>query len=292
MRGKGWGYLLLLCQTACGQTCGAAERSQPPHAMDAAQSAQAPRASTSSTITVEIGCGKRFKRQLARLAAGTVSRPLITTDENMNRPVKHAQTQVAAFLMDVAEVTLGEYQLCSACGTCPELKVIDGVDGLEHCTVATNAVERAANCVTYEEAATFCKWVGGRLPTNAEWELAYRGAQNRKFPWGDAAPDRTRAKICFTLPNEECVDAYPGEPPAVARAAGRSPEGIYDLLGNVDEWVTGDPDPARAPRQVLRGGNMQQTSPTTEAELIRDASPKIRLPNFGFRCVMDADKSP
>jgi formylglycine-generating enzyme required for sulfatase activity len=87
--------------------------------------------------------------------------------------------------------------------------------------------------VTWQEAADYCQWLSGklgatvRLPSEAEWELAARGPENLKYPWGNEWDVRAAASA-ETGGRVLAVKSYP---------AGRSPFGAYDMAGNVWEWV-------------------------------------------------------
>ncbi|APR78868.1 Sulfatase modifying factor 1 precursor [Minicystis rosea] len=83
--------------------------------------------------------------------------------------------------------------------------------------------------VNWHDAMSYCRWAGGTLPTEAQWELAARGFEGRRYPWGDADPDETRA--CFALDWNRGTTAAVGTFPL-----GVGPFGNHDLAGNVWEW--------------------------------------------------------
>ena len=106
--------------------------------------------------------------------------------------------------------------------------------------------------VTWREAMAYAASVGGRLPTEPQWEFAARGSQRREYPWGDSEPR------CELLHFGLCDPRGPIE--VMARPDGATPEGIHDLAGNVFEWVM--PvwfEPGRTPvnreSRRLRGGS-------------------------------------
>jgi iron(II)-dependent oxidoreductase len=144
-------------------------------------------------------------------------------------------------------------------------------------------------------AEAFCRWAGRRLPTEAEWEVAAtydpRTGAKRRYPWGNAPPDPTRAHL----------DARAREPLDVAALpAGDSPLGVRQLIGNVWEWTasafTGYPgfacdpyaeysEPWFGSHAVLRGGAW-----TTRARLVDGLWRNFYLPHrsdafAGFRTV-------
>ncbi|MBZ5708035.1 formylglycine-generating enzyme family protein [Nannocystis pusilla] len=202
-----------------------------------------------------------------------------------------------SFALDVDEVTWKDYEACVRGGGCSKV-------ALSRCEVWTGeAFVRGAPlaaeflgedhpvvCATWEQAAAYCAWKRKRLPTEAEWERAARGAEARaQYPWGDAPPSCERAHT------HECG---PATAAVGQRPAGASPEGIHDLAGNASEWVAdwyakqtyrrafnrNPRGPDRGEVKVVRGGSYYDGPGFLRASYRYGLSPQWGYGTVGFRC--------
>jgi formylglycine-generating enzyme required for sulfatase activity len=141
--------------------------------------------------------------------------------------------------------------------------------------------EHPATDVTYEEAAAFCAWAAGRLPTGAEWEAAARGDDGRAWPWGETFdPD------CCA-----CVESGWGwTAPVTAHPAGASPCGAEQLAGNVWEWVSDRTEDGAW--RAVRGGSYLDHAWGVRAARVLAADPARATSTTGFRLVIDPGRHP
>jgi len=143
--------------------------------------------------------------------------------------------------------------------------------------------------VSYEDVKAYAKWAEKRLPTEAEWQLAAQGTDNRKWPWGE----EFHGAYCnnsFNRPTP--VDAFP---------KGQSPYGAIDLVGNVWQMTNDLYFNGTNYFLIIRGGSYYKPEnslwylqggpqPLDRTQILLMVSPGFdRSPTVGFRCVKDIE---
>jgi formylglycine-generating enzyme required for sulfatase activity len=210
------------------------------------------------------------------------------TGDGDEKPVH--KVYLDAYYMDKLEVTNVFYSACVSADAC---KPPTHKDAFTRSSYYGNPQydDYPVVYVNWDMAKTYCEWRGARLPTEAEWEKAARGTDAPTYPWGQAVE-------CQKANYQACID---GTSPAGYFEDGKSPYGVYDMAGNVWEWVADwysenyygislrsnplGPDSGQA--RVMRGGSW------TRSEYDIRTSNRIRYAstydNFdvGFRCAMD-----
>jgi formylglycine-generating enzyme required for sulfatase activity len=147
---------------------------------------------------------------------------------------------------------------------------------------------RPVTGVSWFEAAAYCAWEGGRLPTEAEWERAARGAKSSRYPWGNELPlDASRANYGGNIGHVTPVGLFP---------KGNSSEGLCDMLGNVWEWCgdwfgpygtehSQNPlGPKGGEYKILRGGAWDDDPRVVRVSNRVGFGPAYRGGFIGFRC--------
>lgn len=188
---------------------------------------------------------------------------------------------VGAFCMDVTEVTVEAYQACVELSQCRAAAPGVGCNGADP-AMANHPI----NCVDWSKATAYCARQGKRLPSEAEWEWAARGARRgTPYPWGNQPP---ASRVCWTGEGSgEGVNSRRGTCPVSSYSEGNSPQAVHNLAGNVAEWTSTIYSTADDPDQrVVRGGGWTLRDPVLLRATYRAYSdPTSVSPDRGFRCV-------
>ncbi len=215
-------------------------------------------------------------------------------EESLTSDYEPAHTvSLDPFWIHQTEVTNRMYALCVAADVCEVPYHITGKPYWY--TNNAHALDPVVG-VSWNQAATYCEWIEGRLPTEAEWEKAARGTGGEPYPWGDEAPD------CSLLNYDDCQEI---DAPVRVRSFfdGASPFLLADTAGNVREWVQdwyeqdayatslaeNPTGPASGTARVIRGSSY--LSPLDELEIYTrsSADPDEHIADVGFRCVLSGE---
>jgi formylglycine-generating enzyme required for sulfatase activity len=142
--------------------------------------------------------------------------------------------------------------------------------------------------IDWQQAQAYCRWVGGRLPSEAQWEKAARGTDGRIYPWGNQSPDKSLSNYGRIVGDTMPVGSYP---------KGASPYGVLDMAGNVWEWVNdwyaenyykvspvrNPAGPEKGDRRVLRGGAFDLNRVSSRCAYRVRINPLGRYDYDGFR---------
>lgn len=221
-----------------------------------------------------------------------------------------AKVLISTFYMDTHEVRFSEYMACVKSGKCPD-------NGAGPRYRGYNDPEQPISGVSWFDAKHYCEVMGKRLPTEAEWEKAARGAEGKLYPWGDA-PVTCELAIIEDARGRSCGVKKPGTKPEAGQLfkVGSRPAGVYglyDMVGNVQEWVLdwygpdfkscGEACLGRDPKgpcqgelkckgyrmRVLKGGSWYWPAEHATGVHRRGNTPNNKpFHHFGFRCAASA----
>jgi formylglycine-generating enzyme required for sulfatase activity len=247
-------------------------------------------------------------------------------DQDLDKSKPVHKVTLSPYCIDRTEVTVAAYRACVQAGACPPASVTVDWKGMkpedktkwsQFCTWDKRGYDQhPINCVDWTQATTYCEWIGGRLPSEAEWEYAARGNDGRNYPWGNQPPDATRLNAC----GGECAamaqqqldtkwtpmyagdDGWPATAPVGSYPKGASPFAVLDLAGNVWEWTADsfadynsepatNPQPSRqdeSPRVTRGGAWLSEVAARVRAADRLGLAPGCRINSLGFRCARGA----
>jgi iron(II)-dependent oxidoreductase len=240
-------------------------------------------------ISAAVGFAEDPAGQMALIPAGefTMGRTRLTPDDQTtmrprvlldDRP--DHKVFLDAFQLDKTEVTHAQYdQFVKATNRKPPYHWLNGL-------MPAGAERLPIYNVDWDDASSYCQWVGKRLPTEAEWERAARGGkEGLNYPWGDKADPKLALYNIQTGP-QKVAQFPPNE------------FGLFDMAGSVSEWTADwfereyyKSSPSRNPKgpesgsyKVIRGGAWSD-GPARITVFFRNwVRPNHKTPNLGFRC--------
>ncbi len=221
------------------------------------------------------------KRRMIHIEGGSFSMGGREEDSPDNERPSHL-VQLSSFYIDTYPVTNQDYREFVNCTG--QVTPIHWQRGTYPAGLARHPVVN----VSYHDARAYADWMGARLPTEAEWEFAARGDDERLYPWGNRFVDGERCNsnnmVGTTLP----VDEFP---------LGRSPFGVWDMSGNVYEWcwdyyeesyyqfspAVNPKGPEGGQERVIRGGFFGETRPNVRTTHRSSAPETHTRETVGFR---------
>ncbi|HLO30493.1 MAG TPA: SUMF1/EgtB/PvdO family nonheme iron enzyme [Anaerolineales bacterium] len=207
------------------------------------------------------------------------------------RPMHRVDLDV--YYIDKYEVTNAQYKACVNAGACQPPTQLDSNT---HSSYFGNPQfnDYPVIYVDWNMSKAYCEWRGARLPTEAEWEKAARGTDGRTAPWGEGG-DCQKANYMGCVGDTTKVGSYD---------SGKSPYGVYDMVGNVWEWVADFYDanyyaslppnvlnplgPPSGTTHPLHGSSWHPYDHDTNVAFRGNRFPTESSSIFGFRCVRSA----
>ena len=201
-----------------------------------------------------------------------------------------------AFYLDVYEVTTARYaKFLAAIGPAEPGFVPMFWDEVE----LPYDGDRPVLGISWNAAEAYCTWVKKRLPTEAEWEKAARGTDNRSYPWGNDVPTSKLANYDKVFSGHRYSDSLRS---VDSYESGVSPYGVYGMAGSASEWVADWYDeryyatspnsnptgPSQGTLKVMRGGSFGDSSTALKSAARESYFPMDKGPFVGIRCAQDA----
>jgi formylglycine-generating enzyme required for sulfatase activity len=219
--------------------------------------------------------------------------PLAARCPDFSNEQPRRTVHLSRFALDTEEVSVHAYERCVAARRCRPIPYYRGARRFER-------ADLPAVLVTHRDAAAYCAFVGGALPTEAQFERAAGGTTRRRYPWGDTYHRQlaNHGRLAFNA--TESSDGNLELAPVRSYPQGATPEGVLNLGGNAAEWVHDayspyydeadtqnplGPDAASGYlEKVVRGGGYLSPPVLLRSRARQSLKPETRRADIGFRC--------
>ena len=236
--------------------------------------------------------------EMALIPAGVF---VIGSDANERDEIPVHEVYLPNYYIDIYEVSNLSYLACVRAGSCRSPDETSS-NSRQSYFGDPDYANYPVIYVNWSAAQSYCQWRGTKLPTEAEWEKAARGTDRRIYPWGDSLKS-IEANFC----DKNCTqswalksinDGFNDTAPAGSYPNGVSPFGVYDMAGNVWEWVADWYDenyysklvyenplgPEVGTMRILRGGSWLDLISDLRVSKRYRQRPDGSYPTAGFRC--------
>lgn len=228
---------------------------------------------------------------MIRVPAGKFTRGSDDGDKD-ERPKRNIY--LSEYYIDAYEIRVDQYKECVNFGSCSKPDLNCGSDKTNN-WISNDRDKHPINCISWIQADRYCRWANKRLPTEAEWEKAARGTDNRTYPWGDQS-----LSCDYAVMSAGGLGCGKGTTwPVGSKPQGSSPYGVHDMSGNVWEWVADrysadayqsaperDPEgPQSGSERVYRGGGFGGNISRLRSASRFGGEPTYANADLGFRCV-------
>lgn len=214
--------------------------------------------------------------------------------ERFSDELPQHSVELDGYWIDRTEITNEQYRKCVEEDVCDEPACWSGLQ--------FDDAQQPVVCVTWDQAQSYCEWVGGRLPTEAEWEYAARGSDNLLYPWGNSFVG-IMLNYCDATCGRPRSDPEWNDGQYYSARVGSYPDGAswcgaLDMAGNVSEWTADwygayvhdrqvNPlGPTSGTTRTIRGGSWFLTPIEARTAWREGNPPKSWFDDIGFRCLI------